>query len=105
MTMRGVAAVTGEFRRRDRGAYVIDLVAGVEWAVEWNAHHCPVAGLFAISKSEPPAGKETPLSIIARSAVRMLPKSALSGRLISNSFHSWKSRLLFLLYSRADHKW
>ena len=96
MTMRGVAAVAGEFRRRDRGADVIDLIAGGEWAVEWNADHCADAGLFAIAKSEPPAGKETPLSIIPRSAAKIVPKTALSGRLISNSFHSWKSRLLFL---------
>src|SRR4029077_16559062 len=89
-------AVAGEFRRRDRGADVIDLIAGGEWAVEWNADHCADAGLFAIAKSEPPAGKEKPPLIIARSAARTLSNTALRGRLISSSFHSWKSRLLFL---------
>src|SRR5438105_3104609 len=80
MAARGEVAVAGEFRRRDRGAHVIDLLASRERAVEWNADHYAVAGLFAISKREPPAGKETPLSIMARSAARMLPRTALSGR-------------------------
>ncbi len=39
VAVRGVAAVTGEFRRRDRNADVIDLAAGGEGAVEWNVQN------------------------------------------------------------------
>lgn len=36
MAMRGLIAIAGEFRCRDRGADVIDLAASGEGAVEWN---------------------------------------------------------------------
>jgi hypothetical protein len=39
VTLRGVAAVTGEFRRHDRGAAVIDVVADGKGAIEWNVQN------------------------------------------------------------------
>jgi hypothetical protein len=39
VVVRGVAAVTGELRRRDRGADVIDLAAHGEGLVEWNVQN------------------------------------------------------------------
>lgn len=39
VAVRGVAAVTGEFRRRDRDAGAIDLAAAGEGVAEWNVQN------------------------------------------------------------------
>ncbi len=91
VALRGEAAVAGKFRRRDGGADVIKFISRRERTIERNADHDGLKGLRPTNKSDPPAGKETPVLITIRSNFKMLSRVLLSAGPISNSRHGRKS--------------
>ena len=91
VALRSKAAVTGKFRRRDRGPDVVQFRPRREWTIKRNADHDSRNGFRPINKSDPPAGKETPFVITIRSSFKMLSRLLLSAGPISNSRQGCKS--------------
>lgn len=91
VALRGEAAVTGKFRRRDGGADVIEFISRCERTIERNADHDELKGLRPINKSDPPTGNEAPAFITIRSNFKILSRVLLSVGPILNSRHGWKS--------------
>ena len=85
VALRSEVAVTGKFRRRDRGPDVIKFIPSRKRTIERNADHDELKGFRPISKSDPPAGKEMPFVIAIRSSLKMLSRVLLRAGLISNS--------------------
>ena len=90
-------AVAREFRRRDRFTQVVNLFARCKRTIEGNPDHDVVVLFLPTSKSDPPAGKERPALMTARSMVRIVSKVLSSGRLISNSSQRLKGRSRFFV--------